>query len=197
MDIIKKEKIIIKVVIAILALSVISCGIFEPRTSEDPEKIAPWNHEAIIIDQIMENLEYSYNYAENSLKYIDIFTPDFSFQFASQDITEHGTPAELNVSQESEMLFNLHKHLTAYKMTIAIDTLATLENQDDSITNNSATLYRRYYITIGDNNSQVYQGKAEFELILNPDNRWRIKVWKDFRSTSNQTWGKLKNEYTI
>lgn len=146
----------------------------------------------------MENLEYSYNYSENSLKYIDIFTLDFSFQFAPQDITEHGTPAELNVNQEREMLFNLHKTFTAYNTPITIDTLVALDDQNDSPDSSPSIIYRRYHITVGGSNPQVYQGKAEFELIrMSESGLWRIKSWKDFRSTSNQTWGKLKNEYTI
>ncbi|MFA7056035.1 MAG: hypothetical protein WC155_00560 [Candidatus Cloacimonadales bacterium] len=185
------------IVVTAIALLVISCGVFKPRDSEDPEKPVPWNSYPITREQIMENLEHSYNYSENTFKYAEIFTTDFSFQFASQDITEHGTPSALNIEQEQEMLVLLHKSITAYNQKIHIDSLVAIENQNDSITSNSATLYRRYHISVGDKNTQVYQGKAEFELIFVPEvGQWRIKIWKDFRSTTNQTWGKLKNEYT-
>jgi len=182
-------------------LSIISCGIFEPRESEEPEKPVPWESYPIKKEQVLQNLVYSYNYTENRSNYAKIFTDDFTFYFASQDISEHSTPAEFNLAEESNMLMTLHKILGDYNKKIVIDTLSTIDGQDDLINTSSATLYRQYYIKIvkigdvNENELRSYQGKAEFNLIQDQETSlWKMKSWKDYRTTTNKTWGLLKNE---
>lgn len=191
-------KIFYRLILIALALTSLSCGIFKPRESNDPENPVPWVSYAIKKEQVLENLIYSYNFPENIFKYSEIFTPDFTFSFATQDISEHGTPVELNVEQEAEMLVNLQKYLGSVGSKIKLDSLVTIENQADQINSNSATLYRRYYLSLEGRTTKIYQGKAEFYLIQNAETSlWRIQQWKDYRTISNQTWGLLKNEYTL
>ena len=145
----------------------------------------------------MENLSYSYNYSENANNYEKIFTDDFIFHFSSQDITEHSTPNVLDIGQEIEMLINLHKDMIGLGQIVSLDSLNAIDSQDDVINSDSAILYRSYYLRIDGRTPQIFQGQAEFHLILSSDNSWKIKIWKDYRTNSNQTWGLLKNEYTL
>lgn len=181
----------------LLALLLLSCGLFDPRDSDEPEIVDPWNSYVVNETQLLENLEYSYNYSGNSLKYKDILTSDFLFVFATQDVNEHGTVASWNLYSEDDMLINLHKTLGAEEKTVEITELLPLEDEDDIIDTTAMTLYRSYIIEVIDNDQiSTYTGKLEIELIL-VDSFWKIKIWKDFRTTSNQTWGKLKNEYSL
>lgn len=197
-----RMKILNRIILIVIILFTLSCGIFEPRNSDSPEKPVPWLSYPINKDQVLTNLESSYLYSENINNYEKIFTDDFIFYFASQDITEHGTPSQLNINQESEMIMVLHKSLNDYNQQIFLDTLATIDGEDDLINNTNATLYRSYYIRIEDlrnkqKDTKVYQGKAEFNLIQNTETSlWEMQSWKDYRTTSNQTWGLLKNEFT-
>ena len=190
-------KIFNRILLIFVVLITLSCGIFDPRKSDDPENPVPWVSYPINKEQIMENLKYSYNYSENTNNYEKIFTDDFIFYFSSQDINEHSTPSQLNIGQERDMLFNLHKDMIDLEKAVFLDSLNALADQDDIVNNDSATLYRTYYLRIDGRNPQVYQGQAEFHLILSSDNSWKIKIWRDYRTTSNQTWGLLKNDYTL
>lgn len=190
-------KVIKRILLVIIVLMNLSCGIFEPRDSSAPENPVPWVSYPINKEQIMENLSYSYNYTENANNYEKIFTDDFIFHFSSQDITEHGTSNELVIGQEIEMLINLHKDMIGLGQIVSLDSLNAIDSQDDVINSDSAILYRSYYLSIDGRTPQIFQGQAEFHLILSSDNSWKIKVWKDYRTNSNQTWGLLKNEYTL
>jgi hypothetical protein len=190
-------KILNRIVLVTVALFTLSCGIFEPRESAEPETQVPWVSYPINKEQIMDNLIFSYNYPENTNNYEKIFTDDFVFYFSNQDVNEYSTPVSLNKTQENEMLINFHKDMIGSEQSVSLENLSVIDDQDDIINNDSAILYRDYYLTIDGSDPEIYQGRAEFHLILGSDNFWRINIWKDYRSTSNKTWGLLKNEYTL
>lgn len=186
--------------IIIFVLLTSSCGLFEPRNDQEPENPAEWISYPINREQVLQNLIFSYKYPENQNNYDQIFTDDFIFNFASQDVPEHGTPVDLNYQEEASIIFNMHKILGDFDQKIVIDTLVAIEGQDDIVDSSSATLYRNYYLKITKIDSETeiksYQGKAEFYLIQdNETSLWKIESWKDYRTNSNQTWGLLKNDY--
>ncbi len=197
-----RMNILIRLMVIFTSLFLLSCGIFEPRDSEDPLRPIPWEPNPIHRDQIISNLKNSYLFSENGNNYNKIFTDDFVFHFANQDISEQGTPTTLDLTQESEIILNLHKYLGDFNQQIFIDTLSNISGQADVFDNTSATLYRSYYIRIENRSknradTRIFQGKAEFYLIQDNESFWKMKSWKDYRTTTNQTWGLLKNDFTF
>lgn len=189
-----------KIFLIMLSITLFSCGLFEPRDNEDPENPAEWIDYPINRDQVLLNLKFSYMYPENQNKYNEIFTSDFIFEFASQDISEHSTPSQIGYQEEANIIFNIHKILGDYNEKVKIDSLVSIADQDDIIDTSSATLFRNYYIKVmdidSDNLLRSYSGKAQFEIVQDPETSlWKIKKWKDFRRNTNRTWGLFKNEY--
>lgn len=194
------KNIIYAPIISLIMIIISSCGIFEPRDNEAPENPAEWIDYPINKDQVLQNIKFSYKYPENQNKYKNMFTEDFTFEFASQDISEHSTPYNLNLQEEESVIFNMHKIMSDYNQIVRIDSLNSISGQSDIIDTASATLYRNYYIQVFDKNSNVlqreYRGKAQFNLIQDPESSlWKIESWIDYRTLTNQTWGLLKNEY--
>lgn len=193
-------RILNRILLALLVLFLLSCGLFEPRDNEEPEDPAAWIDYPINRDHVLLNLQYSYIYPENQNKYKEIFTSDFIFEFTSQDVSEHSTPSQINFQEEASIIFNMHKILGDYNEKVKIDSLEAIADQDDIIDTASATLFRNYYIEVTDIDSndllRTYRGKAQFDLVQDPETSlWKINHWKDYRTTTNQTWGLLKNEY--
>ncbi len=178
-----------------VSIIISSCGIFEPRDNEEPEQPAPWVSNPVNAEQILTNLQYSYNYSQNATNYNAIFTSDYTFHFSNQDILEHGTPETMNKLEEMDMLINLHKNLSGSNDEVVLS-FYEIDSESDQINSDTAVLYRSYEIQVTSNGqTTTYSGKAEFHLIST--GRWFISQWYDFRSDSNKTWGKLKYEYAL
>jgi hypothetical protein len=191
---------IIKSLLLLVLILLSSCGLFEPRDNEEPENPAEWIDYPINREQVLMNLKFSYKYPENQNKYNEIFTDDFIFEFASQDISEHSTPSQIDFQEEASIIFNMHKILGDYNEMVRIDSLTKIEGQEDILDSASAILFRNYYLKVMDANSEIelrnYRGKAQFNLVQDPETSlWKIESWKDFRTTTNETWGLFKNEY--
>lgn len=181
-----------KIAIVLLALFALSaCELFELRDSHPPTEDAAWNDPAATIPLALQNLEYAYEDSRNTVNYNRIFTEDFRFYFAAQDITDYSTDSEWNRNQEQDMLLNLHSRYNSVK--IELEALSTA----DEIGSQEAKIYRSYSIQARELHSDalVEIGVGNLELHYRSlYGRWYIYRWYDYRSGAANTWGWLKHE---
>ena len=181
-----------KIALMLLVLTTLfSCEIFDLRDSQLPTAEAEWNDFATNLGLALQNLEYAYEDARNTINYSRIFFPDFRFYFAPQDITDFSTDAYWSISEEQDMLLNLH---TRYrKIDVNLEPLATA----DEISANEAKIYRSYQLTAKAVNTEeqdiVVQGNLELHY-RKQHGYWYIYRWYDYRSADGHTWGRLKHE---
>ena len=123
-----------------LALS--GCDLFRLRESEPPVEQAPWNSYPTNWDLCLQNLEYCFEDSRNAVKYSGLFTQDFSFRFAAQDVNDYNLPASWNATQEQDMLLNLFSQTPG--LDNATVTLTPLAAQPDEIGSTEARIFRQY-----------------------------------------------------
>lgn len=175
--------------LVLIALS--SCNIFSLRDTEFPSEEAQWNDFTSSWQLVLQNLHYAYQDSRNAINYRRIFTNDFRFQFAQQDITDFSTDPEWTNLQEQDMLLNLHAGFS--DISISLEALET----SDEISSNSVILYRSYELTATpkDPNREIVIARGKLELYLTRQNGyWYVNLWKDYRSSGERTWGLLKHE---
>jgi hypothetical protein len=169
-----------------------ACDLFSPRKAESPETPIPWNTFFINSSLTVQNLVFSYNYNQNALKFGDILSPNFTFHFAIQDVSDYNTPNTWNVDSEKEMLVNLHKNLSNKNEYMTLE-LTPIASQPDQATATNAWVYRNYEIRILGHAKEIYIYKGRCSLYLESDSGfWKIKNWYDYRTESNSSWGQLK-----
>ena len=181
-----------KIALMLLVLiTLTSCEIFDLRDSQPPTVEAEWNDFATNLELALQNLEYAYEDSRNTINYSRIFTPDFRFYFAPQDITDFSTDAQWTSVQEQDMLLNLHTRYS--KIEVSLGLLPTA----DEISANEARIYRSYTLTAKPVNTEdadiVVQGNLELSY-RKQYGYWYIYRWYDYRSADGHTWGRLKYE---
>jgi hypothetical protein len=175
----------------LVLITVCSCKIFDLRDSELPSEEAHWNDFASSWQLVLQNLHYAYQDSRNAINYGRIFSSNFRFLFAPQDITDFSTDQEWNLVQEQDMLLNLHAGYA--------NIILSLENMEtpDEISSNSAILYRSYELsaTPRDPSREIVIARGKLEFYMTRQNGyWYINLWKDYRSSGERTWGLLKHE---
>ncbi|MDD2230240.1 MAG: hypothetical protein PHY48_12610 [Candidatus Cloacimonetes bacterium] len=179
------------VLIILLALVLLcGCDLFKVRESEPPGEPPLWNDYAYDLEYVLENLGYCYTDSRNKIHYAGLFTGDYVFHFAVQDISDFSIPSTWNRSQEQNMIELLHNNYTQIEMdSLKIDS-------DDQISENEAFIYSPYTIRGTMRNSPeraviIANGKMELHL-KRISGYWYIEQWYDYRLTNADTWGKLK-----
>lgn len=171
-----------------------ACDLFKLREPEPPADPAPWSYDYTVVSSVVSNLRYCYVDARNYVKYIGLFTDNYRFHFAAQDINDFNITQIWDRSDERDMLNNLHNWMGSGKIELA---LHPIENQPDEVNAADAIIYRSYVLTTRRGNTeQEYQGKVELHLRLEGGS-WKILHWYDFRSGIFPTWGKLKYDFAI
>ncbi|MCB5246422.1 MAG: hypothetical protein LHW57_00155 [Candidatus Cloacimonetes bacterium] len=179
-----------------LLLALSGCDLFRLRESEPPVEQAPWNSYPTNWDLCLQNLDYCYEDSRNAVKYAGLFTQDFSFRFAAQDVNDYNLPASWNAAQEQDMLLNLFSQYP--DLDNAAVTLSPLASQPDDISSSEARIYREYELTgfpslAGASGS--YRGELEIHL-RKSGAYWYISKWFDYRSFANPTWGRMKHGFS-
>jgi hypothetical protein len=177
----------------ILLFALASCDLFKLREAEPPDKPAPWNSYATNWDLCLQNLEYCYEDSRNAVKYSGLFTPDFSFRFAAQDVNDYNLPQSWNSSQEQDMLLNLFSQTDSTRVT-----LTPIEGQADEISASEAKVYRGYELTrfpSGTGADQEFSGELEIHF-RKSGAYWYIYKWFDYRTAANPTWGRMKYDFS-
>lgn len=182
-------------ILLVLLLALSSCDLFRLRDSEPPVEQAPWNSYPIHWELCLENLEYCHEDSRNAIKYAGLFTEDFSFRFAAQDVNDYNLPTSWNATQEQDMLLNLfsqHPNLDNAQVT-----LTALPSQPDEIGPGEAKIYRLYELTgfPGVAGTGSYKGNLEIHL-RKSGAYWYISKWFDYRTFSNPTWGRMKHGFS-
>lgn len=178
------------VLLALLLLG--GCDLFKVRDSEPPGDPPPWNDYAYEVVQALQNLGYCYSDSRNKIHYGGLFTDNFVFHFAPQDISDFSIEPTWNRTQEQDMIQLLHNRYTH----IEVDSL--LIDADDQLGENEARFYSSYTVR-----GVSRRGTARSIILANGNMElhfrrisgyWYIEHWYDYRSTSGSTWGKLKHE---
>ncbi|MEN6444583.1 MAG: hypothetical protein ABFC98_00895 [Candidatus Cloacimonas sp.] len=178
--------------ILLLTLLLCSCDLFTVRDSEHPGAETPWIDFTTDCDSVLLNLEYCYEYAQNAVHYAGIFTSDYVFHFAPQDISDYSIESTWTRVQEQDMIQVFHNRYKEIQVS-----LETMDTQDQ-LESTQAKIYRQYQIT-GTLRSQGKErltlASGNLELHLKKEyGYWYIKQWYDYRGSNGSTWGKLKYE---
>lgn len=137
----------------------------------------------------MQNLQYCYNDARNVVNYGGLFTDNYRFQFAAQDINDYGISGGWTRNQEQDMLISLHGQCDSLQLE-----LKTIDGQHDDISASQGIVYRTYRLLVykkSGHTPELYAGQLELHFIK-AGGYWYINKWYDYRSTTDPTWGKLK-----
>lgn len=181
----------------VLMLALSGCDLFRLRDSEPPVEQAPWNSYPTNWDLCLQNLEYCHEDSRNAAKYSGLFTPDFSFRFAAQDVNDYDLPVSWNTTQEQDMLLNLFSQYP--DLNGAVVTLTPVAAQPDDSGSNEAKIYRQYELT-GFPSVAGTQGnyKGNLEIHLRKSGAyWYISRWFDYRTFANPTWGRMKYGFSL
>lgn len=175
----------IHLILLITLLGLSSCDLFRLRESMPPSAEARWHDFATTVDMTLENLSFAYMDSRNMINYSTIFTQDFSFYFAPQDVTDFSTPASWTTSDEQDMLLILHSRISDIKLEFM------LTDSSDEIGASSARLYRSYELT----SPQGILAKGNMELHMRKlYGYWYLDKWYDYRLGNERSWGLLKHE---
>ena len=172
-----------------LGLLLGGCQLFEVRESEPPTKPPLWNNLTTSWDLCMQNLEYCYNDARNVVKYAGIFSVDYGFSFAPQDMNDYGITGSWGRADEQDMLISVHGQCDSLRLS-----LNQIEGQNDDVGANHATIYRSYLLNVykrGNPQPEQYSGSLDLRF-LKIEGYWYIDKWYDYRGTEHPSWGKLK-----
>lgn len=177
----------------VLLIGLNGCELFKLRDSEPPTKPAAWNNYATSWDLCLQNLEYCYADSRNAVKYTGLFTADYRFWFAPQDVNDYNLTSTWSSAQEQDMLLNLHSQSDSISVTLSL-----IDGQPDEIGANDAKAYRSYELLRYANGNavpQMHSGNLELHF-RRTDGYWYISKWYDYRAYSHPTWGKLKYDFS-
>ncbi len=183
-------------ILLVLLLALSGCDLFRLRIPEPPVEQALWNSYPINWDLCLQNLEYCYEDSRNAVKYAGLFTEDFSFRFAAQDINDYNLPSSWTAAQEQDMLLNMFSQ--SPNLDNAEVTLTPLTAQPDEIGPSEARIYRQYELTGFPSvagASGTYKGNLEIHL-RKSGAYWYISRWFDYRTFANPTWGRMKHGFS-
>jgi len=180
-----------------LALTMLACNIFTPRSAEPPDKPAEWNAFPNTPEKCLENLIYAYNHRENVFLYGNILSDDFVFYFDSQDVLDFTLPPRWYKQNEVDMLMNVYFQTNMlFDMNLRLEVLA---NQPDIYHANYAWVYRGYKLYVNHNIPNLFTefiGKFQLYMERESNGIWKIKEWHDFREQSEWTFGRMKNAFS-
>jgi hypothetical protein len=187
--------------LAVLVL-VVSCGLFEPRDSEEPEEGSggaiyeqPQEPEVVISNLVNVMVESPH------ANYPELFSEDFAFVPDPDDVLTlesiygQGVFGDWDADVEADVGDKLFSRYF----------LALLELSEGTVTEDTDTTYTvlheyRLDILQGEGWSH-YRGTANFRLKQDPsDKLWYMSEWEDFRTEASDssgidgTWGFLKGE---
>lgn len=180
-------------VLLLILLLLGGCDLFRVRDSEPPTKPPLWNSYATGWELCLQNLGYCYTDSRNVVKYSGLFTQDFRFYFAAQDVNDYGIPANWDRANEQDMLLNLHSQCDSIQLS-----LEPISGQNDDIGAAEAKIYRKYTLTLfkADKiNPEQYSGNLELQF-KQSGGYWYVGKWYDYRAYSQPTWGKMKYDYS-
>lgn len=181
-------------VILLILILLSGCDLFKVRDSDPPGAAPPWIDFANEWDSTLLNLEYVYEDYRNAIKYSGLFSTDYVFHFAPQDISDFSMPNTWTRTLEQDMIQLLHNRYEQIQVEL------TDISGSDQIGASEVKIYRAYLLT-GIQRTKapsfvrqtLASGNLELQL-RKTGGFWYIYKWYDYRSDGNITWGRLKYE---
>jgi hypothetical protein len=188
-----------------LAASVVlgaSCGVFEPRASEDPEEgsggtvyVQPQEPAVVISNLVTVMVETPHT------NYPELFSEDFTFVPDRDDVLT----LESIYGQGVFDYWDVDVEVEVGERQFDRYFLALLELSEGTVTEETDTTYsvlHEYKFDIlGSQGWLNFRGAANFRIVQDPsDKLWYIRTWEDFRTPASDsigidgTWGLLKGE---
>jgi hypothetical protein len=188
--------------VILMTLMATSCGIFEPRESEEPDQIVggseyePAQEPEAVVRNLIKVIQ-----GLDSVNYRDLFSEDFGFVPDPEDVQfmdNHYGPGvylDWNENVETTVTERMFDRINSARLAFTDTTVAV-------DTDSAYVVYHGYLLQILPKYGgwTPYEGIAHFHMRKDPsDNLWYIYRWDDFRlegasDNENATWGLLKGE---
>lgn len=174
----------------------LSCGLFEPRSPQDPTQSGQNPPPATIADEVVTNLQ-SAVIQGSVVNYMSCFADPAKTTRTFTFVPSAGYAAQLsNWSRTDEQTYfdNLvHRAPT--------NGFANLDYQNESWvrTSDSATFYCDYTFTFQHsvpNFPTTAQGSLQFSIAPGNDGTWMIYRWADFKTVTDTTWSLFKLKFS-
>ena len=132
----------------------------------------------------MQNLEYCYNDARNVVKYAGIFSVDYGFSFAPQDMNDYGITGTWGRADEQDMLISVHGQCDSLRLSLnQIEGKTTMWAQ---IMPPSTDLIYLMFTSVAIH-SQSNTPALDLRF-LKIEGYWYIDKWYDYRGTEHPSW---------
>jgi hypothetical protein len=179
-----------------------SCGVFEPRDSQQPEEgsggtvyVQPQEPGIVISNLVAVMVEAPHT------NYPELFSDDFTFIPDPDDVLT----LESIYGQGVYEGWDTDVEVTVGERLFSRYYLALLDLDDGTVTEDTDSTYavlHQYRLDIlGDSGWSDFRGAANFRIKRDPsDNLWYIDEWQDFRTEASDstgidgTWGLQKGE---
>jgi len=186
---------------ATLAVTGLSCGLFEPRQAEAPTQPGLDFQPALDPASVISNLIAAVG-QKSETNYIRCFTDPttstrtFTFTPSSEGVAVYGSIfANWGRSEELNYFRNLH----ARSGPTAYSNLQLTEKSAPSITADSVVYYYDYVFQF-EHSDKTFPTTAQGSLIFTvvPDNSglWAIYRWVDLKTTSAISWSMFKGKFS-
>lgn len=176
------------------------CGLFEPRTPEDPSTsrldFLPPTEPTIVIDNLQNAIDQK-NIANYAACFSDVATGGKTYVFipSAEASAQYGLAlASWGVAQEQAYFQNL----IARSPTNAAAGLQ-LTQKSQLVTADSVIYSYDYVFTFEHSEAgfpKVAQGNLQFVLAPDAGNRWSIYRWIDFKTGNDLTWSMFKGKFS-
>ncbi len=197
----RKPGLLMRLLVAGLVL-VASCGVFEPRDSEEPGEgsggsvyIQPQEPAVVISNLVTVMVEAPHT------NYPDLFTEDFTFVPDPDDVLTlesiygQGVFDDWDVDVEVQVGDRLFGRYFLALLELSEGTV--IEDTDTTY----AVVHEYRFDILGDQGWSNFRGAANFRIKQDPsDKLWYIYEWEDFRTEASDstgidgTWGLCKGE---
>jgi len=192
----------LRLVIAFVSLSLISCEFFTTRTPEPPEGTGQTGWRFPESPEIALTNLSSAMARRSSADYIRVFISveqnRFVYRFEPDPGTVSANPGRFdNWNIESE---RRHSQAMFAPSTTPLDSLVTIETAFDrqNILGDTAGVTIAYKLHVGhlsQGKPHDFEGRSEFRLLRQDDGGWYITDWIDTRSTGQACWSDLKTMF--
>lgn len=182
------------------AFQLAGCGLFEPRTPEDPSQSSlnyrpPTDHTIVISN--LQNAVEQRNVANYTSCFSDPAKQGRPFIFIpSVEAAAQYASVLANWSLEAEQGY--FQNLVAKSPSGAFTSLLLTVKSSD--VNPDSVVYSYDYVLTFEHSDPDFpktaRGNLQFTLTRDPNNFWAISRWIDFKTTDDVTWSTFKGRFS-
>lgn len=184
----------------IIPALLVSCGLFEPRTPEDPSQASlnfrPPTDPAIVIANLQSAIDQKNvaNYASCFADPMKVGRPFLFAPSAEASAQYAGVFSSWSFTQEQSYFQNLVAKSSPTAFSNLLLTLKTSAVTADSV------IYSYDYILTFEHNEigfpKTARGNLQFTLVTDNSNFWTIYRWIDFKTGGDITWSMFKGKFS-